>query len=193
MRVLKAADHRVMPWKNGGGTTTEIAAHPEGSNLASFGWRVSMASVAADGPFSAFPGIDRTLAVLEGEGIELSVDGQGRRRLTRGSEPHPFAADAPASATLIGGPILDLNVMTRRGVHRHAVERRTVVHDEPIAFTARWTLILPRGPIRIAGATCPAHDLDSGDALIAERGDASARLSASTPTTTFVVRIDPAV
>ena len=190
MRVLKASGHRVMPWKNGGGTTTEIAAHPEGSDLSTFGWRVSMASVAADGPFSLFPGIDRTLAVLEGDGIDLAIEGRGRHRLTPGSPPHPFPADAPASATLIAGPILDLNVMTRRGVHRHAVERRTIESADPIAFTAAWTLILPRGPIRIGGVASPAHDLDSGDALIAERGDAPVVLSASASVTSYLVRID---
>ena len=61
MRILRAPDYRVMPWKNGGGTTTEVAVSPEGAGLDHFDWRISMARVEQDGPFSTFPGIDRTL------------------------------------------------------------------------------------------------------------------------------------
>ena len=62
-KLLRNSDHRRMPWKNGGGETVEVIVHPEGASLSDFGWRVSMATVASDGPFSVFPGIDRTLAV----------------------------------------------------------------------------------------------------------------------------------
>jgi len=61
MKILRSADHKRMPWKNGGGETVEIAISPQGAGLADFDWRVSMATVASDGPFSVFPGIDRTL------------------------------------------------------------------------------------------------------------------------------------
>lgn len=123
MRILRAADHRVMPWKNGGGSTTEIAVHPEGAGLDTFEWRLSMATVASDGPFSVFAGVDRTLAVLEGEGIVLSVEGRPDVTLTRASPPLSFPADALTSARLVSGPILDFNVMTRRGWLTHRVER----------------------------------------------------------------------
>ena len=68
MRILRAESYRRMPWKNGGGETTEIAVSPEGAGLDDFDWRVSMARVESSGPFSLFAGIDRTLAILEGEG-----------------------------------------------------------------------------------------------------------------------------
>ncbi len=123
MRILRAADHKRMPWKNGGGVTTEIAVHPDGAGLDSFEWRLSMATVSADGPFSNFAGIDRTLAVLEGEGIVLSVEGMADATLTRTSPPLAFPADSQASARVIDGPILDFNVMTRRGRFAHTVER----------------------------------------------------------------------
>ncbi len=84
--LLKAENHRRMPWKNGGGVTVEIAVHPQGASVDDFDWRVSMATVASHGPFSIFPGIDRTLSVLEGDGILLDVDGQVST-LTRESTP----------------------------------------------------------------------------------------------------------
>jgi environmental stress-induced protein Ves len=123
MRFLHAADYRRMPWKNGGGVTTEIAVFPEGSGLDDFEWRISMATVSSDGPFSVFEGIDRTLAVLEGEGIVLTVDGLSDETITRGAPSFSFPADRKASARLVCGPITDLNVMTRRGRWMHQVER----------------------------------------------------------------------
>jgi environmental stress-induced protein Ves len=123
MRILRAADYRRMPWKNGGGLTTEIAVYPEGAGLDDFQWRLSMANVASDGPFSAFPDVDRTLAVLEGEGIVLAVEGRSEVALTDSSPPFAFTADKRSSARLIAGPILDLNVMTRRGRFAHRMAR----------------------------------------------------------------------
>ena len=109
--ILASSRHRRMPWKNGGGETVEVAVYPEGSDLAGFGWRVSMATVASDGPFSSFPGVDRTLAVLSGDGMELEIDGMGRQVLGPHGAPLAFPADAPTFARLTGGPITDLNVM----------------------------------------------------------------------------------
>ncbi|TIV73619.1 MAG: HutD family protein, partial [Mesorhizobium sp.] len=71
--------------------------------------------VETSGPFSSFAGIDRTLSVLEGEGIVLDIAGRAPALLTADSAPLAFAGDVPTSAALISGPITDLNVMTRRG------------------------------------------------------------------------------
>jgi environmental stress-induced protein Ves len=123
MRILRAENHRRMPWKNGGGVTTEIAVFPDGAGLDDFAWRISMAQVASDGPFSLFPGVDRTLAVLEGEGIVLDIEGRAPVTLTRTSPPLAFPADRSTSARLVSGPIVDLNLMTRCWQFAHKVER----------------------------------------------------------------------
>ena len=154
MRILRAKNHRVMPWKNGGGSTTEIAVFPSGAGIGAFDWRVSMAGVAENGAFSRFPGIDRTLAVLTGEGIALSVEGRAPVRLTREVEPVSFPGDVATSATLIAGPILDLNVMSRRGRFTHRLTRYQAPLD--IAPEADVTLVLSRG-----------QGLHIGDALLA--------------------------
>ncbi|PBB28262.1 MULTISPECIES: HutD family protein [unclassified Mesorhizobium] len=142
MRILRAADYRVMPWKNGGGTTTEIAVSPDGAGLDEFDWRVSMARVEGSGPFSSFAGIDRTLSVLEGDGVVLDVAGRPAVRLTPASAPFAFPADLPTSAALIAGPITDLNVMTRRGRTLHSVERLAISRPVDIATRAGSILIL---------------------------------------------------
>lgn len=127
MNVLRAASYRRMPWKNGGGETSEIAASPPGATLDTLDWRISMAIVAQDGPFSIFPGIDRTLCILEGHGMQLDFgeDG-GKRTITRDTTPFHFPADLPVQARLLDGAITDLNVMSRRGRYRQSVDRLVI-------------------------------------------------------------------
>jgi environmental stress-induced protein Ves len=172
MRILRAADYRVMPWKNGGGTTTEIVVSPDGAGLDDFDWRISMARVETSGPFSSFTGIDRTLSVLEGEGIVLDIAGRSPARLTGASAPLSFPGDVPTGATLIGGPITDLNVMTRRGRISHTVERLSgEINIEP---TGETTLVLPVEGARIhAGTTARLGPLDT---LILDRDSPKARI-----------------
>jgi uncharacterized protein len=122
MKILRAADHKRMPWKNGRGETVEIAVFPQGATVDTFDWRISMAAVAEDGPFSVFPDIDRSLSILDGRGMELTVEDQAVF-LTQASPPHRFPADAKATARLMDGAITDLNVMTRRGRFSHGVEK----------------------------------------------------------------------
>jgi uncharacterized protein len=111
-RILRASNHQRMPWKNGGGTTTEIwkAASPAGETL----WRLSIADVAADGPFSEFPGIDRWIMVISGKGMELAIEGLGANRLDRPFKPLFFPGDAKTECKLIDGPIRDFNFMIAR-------------------------------------------------------------------------------
>ena len=147
MRILRASNHRQMPWKNGGGVTTEIAVAPPGASVGNFDWRISMATVAADGPFSRFDGIDRTLTVLSGEGLELTVEDETPVRLTPAGKPHPFPGDVAASAKLIAGPVTDFNVMTRWG--RWTLQRRQSVHRWDTASARRGRCLhhlLPQWP-----------------------------------------------
>ncbi|NTF30648.1 HutD family protein [Rhizobium skierniewicense] len=123
MELLRSSNYKYMPWKNGGGETVEIAVFPPDASVETFDWRISMAAVAGDGPFSIFPGIDRTLSILNGNGMSLRMDGQEPVLMTLSSPPLAFPADVPVEATLVDGPISDLNVMTRRGRYRHSVER----------------------------------------------------------------------
>jgi environmental stress-induced protein Ves len=122
LTILPAGDRVATPWKNGAGRTCEVAAFPEGAGLSDFDWRISIAEVESDGPFSLFPGIDRTLCILGGEGIFLDVGGR-LQKLTSRSMPFRFAGDADTSARLLDGPISDLNVMSRRGRVEHRVLR----------------------------------------------------------------------
>jgi environmental stress-induced protein Ves len=123
VRIIRASDCKTTPWKNGGGSTTEVAVAPAGASLADFDWRISMAVVASDGPFSDFPGVDRTLAVIKGKGLILTVGDAGPATLAEESAPLGFRGDTPTSARLTAGAITDLNIMTRRGRFRHHLLR----------------------------------------------------------------------
>lgn len=187
MKILRADDHRRMPWKNGNGVTTEIAVHPPSADLAHFGWRVSMASVAEDGPFSVFPGIDRTLSILEGAGMELAVEGQGRMLMTLETPPYGFAADAATTARLVSGPIADLNVMTRRGLFTHGVERIGLFGELPLVSGPGVTLIMARGPMRFL-ASSVEEALVAHDCVLFSGAATACRLHADAPAVFF--RID---
>jgi environmental stress-induced protein Ves len=125
VRVIRAGDCKTTPWKNGGGSTTEIAVSPAGASLDTFDWRISMARVASDGPFSEFIGIDRTLAVVRGNGLVLTIGDDAPVTLSSGADPVRFSGDTPTSARLTAGEIADLNVMTRRGRFHHRLLRMT--------------------------------------------------------------------
>jgi hypothetical protein len=108
------------PWKNGAGLTREIALAE--SEIGGFDWRLSVAEVERDAPFSAFPGIDRSITLLRGAGLHLrSADGRIDHRLTQPLVPFRFAGDAVLNASLIDGACSDFNVMTRRGAFRSEV------------------------------------------------------------------------
>lgn len=112
VRHLTASDYRVMPWKNGRGSTAEIAREPAD---AEFDWRVSMARVEEDGEFSIFPGCDRVILVLDGGGMVLRHREPGTEVLLGSLEPWTFSGDWSTSGALRSGPIHDFNVITRRG------------------------------------------------------------------------------
>ncbi|MER8501819.1 HutD family protein [Mesorhizobium sp. M0213] len=189
MRILRAAEYRSMPWKNGGGVTTEIVVSPPGAGLDDFDWRVSMALVEGSGPFSGFAGVDRTLALLEGEGMVLDIAGRPPVEITKGSAPLAFPADVPTQATLIAGPITDLNVMTRRARAAHTVERLLIPASTEIQAEADETLILcVDGELSVAGAA--PMQLGPLDALLLGAQAPELHLDPVRPARLFVIRID---
>jgi environmental stress-induced protein Ves len=173
VKIVRASHCRTTPWKNGGGSTTEIAVEPFAATLDNFDWRISMARVASDGPFSEFAGIDRTLSIVKGNGLALTVGDAAPVVLDRNSEPIRFPGDRPTSARLLADEIIDLNVMTRRGRFEHRLQRLRAPaqcefdgHDIAVvvACSSDVTLTLWDNVIRLA----------NGDAAILERaGDAS--------------------
>ena len=119
--VLRAADRIATPWKNGGGITREVVVWPPEAGLDVFDWRISMAEVREPGAFSLFPNVDRCLTVIEGS-LRLTFDDETSVSLDARSEPLTFSGDRACHGLPIGGPVLDLNVMSRRGLFRSEVK-----------------------------------------------------------------------
>lgn len=112
MQVLREPDYVTVPWKNGGGLTREILKVPSGATA--FDWRLSLASITAPGPFSAFDGYDRTLVLVRGDGVELDFGPRGRSTLRAPGESIDFDGAWPAHCTLLGDPSTDLNLIVSR-------------------------------------------------------------------------------
>lgn len=120
VQLWRAGGHRVVPWRNGGGLTREVAVAPSTAGTDDFDWRISLAEVRRSGPFSTFTDVDRVIVLLDGSAMDLVVDGCPYG-LTR-YQPFPFDGASVTSARLPDGPTRDLNVMTRRGRVSAAVE-----------------------------------------------------------------------
>ena len=184
IRVIEAAQQIAQPWKNGGGSTTQIVSHPEGATLDAFDWRISMARVEMDGPFSLFPQIDRTLAILDGEGVVLEVEGLAQITVTGASPPARFPGDCATQARLIRGPITDLNVMSRRGRFRHRLARIPVDGASAVSVSADTLVALSLSEVEIRIGQ-ERRELKPGDAALVEAGGTQ-RISLSSGENTVV-------
>lgn len=119
---LNAAQFRSMPWKNGGGSTTELAMRPPGSSLSQdFVWRVSLAEVRQSGPFSTFAGYERHIMQLSGLPMQLKHEGgPARENEPLNVElglfvPYLFPGEWKTSGEVSPGGAEDFNLMLRRG------------------------------------------------------------------------------
>lgn len=163
MRVLRLADLAARPWKNGGGSTREYAVHPADAGTGAFYWRLSRARVDRHGAFSVFPGIDRTLTVVEGDTVDLLFPDR-RVRLDRGTPPYRFRGEIPIDCRIPGAPIEDLSVMTLRTNWRHEVRRQTVAAPTTVDLAGDHAFLVAVTSLRATSATRTV-DLDAGDAL----------------------------
>jgi len=162
--LVAASECRRTRWKNDGGWTTEIARDPAQGD--DFRWRVSIAEIESDGPFSAFPGIERDLLLLEGNGIELDIDDAAPQRLTRRFERVHFAGEANVQCRLLAGATRDFNVMVRRAAVRAEVVARPLVGSMLVFAEAgvEWLIHVLGGHVEARGSD-QAVRADAGASL----------------------------
>jgi len=111
--LLRAADRKPIPWKNGAGVTQEVAVCPPGAGYDDFLWRVSIATISGESAFSMLPGVRRLFSALEGR-LSISIDGQSRD-VGPHDPPMAFDGSSTISARPLDGPARDLNLMMREG------------------------------------------------------------------------------
>ena len=122
-RYFPQSEFVPMPWKNGGGITREIVRFP--GDAEDWHWRLSIAEIAADGPFSAFPGCERSLTLLEGAGMALQFADR-RCDLRPPYAACRFAGEETPDCSLFDGPTVDFNAIWRRDAASIHVERRAM-------------------------------------------------------------------
>lgn len=156
MTILRFDALKAVPWKNGLGITREIAVEPPGATMDDFLWRVSIADVDTASPFSRFPGIDRTIVLLEGDGFTMTLDGDRSHALTTPCEPFAFDGEAQVEVSLAGGATRDFNLMVRRGV---AVGGVDVLHGPHTVHASDTVLVyIARGTALVDGVQCAQGD-----------------------------------
>jgi len=168
MKILRQEDYKVMPWKNGGGITTEIWVEPLGSGLsgAPFDWRVSIADVASDGPFSKFVGYDRNIMLLEGAGMRLETDAKGAIDLVL-HRPQAFSGDWAVTGKLTDGPVRDFNLMLARSFGRGALACQRLTAPLPLIVDGAVRLIHAiDGELSLGG-----HIIGTGETVILDRAE----------------------
>ncbi len=152
LQVIRFADLVVTRWQNGGGETREILSAPDPTGPR-FLWRVSVADINGDGPFSVFPRVHR-VAVLVGEAPELGLTMHGAETMLEPYTPFAFSGEVVTSARLPKGPVQLLNVMTQ---HERVTATVTIARGDgllkaPPGEEARTLLVVLRGDAIVAGA-----------------------------------------
>lgn len=174
-RVVPSYEYRRTRWRNGAGWTREIHAEPADAGD-DWDWRLSIAEVAAESPFSAFPGVDREIVLLAGEGMRLRFDDGEDVLLAPPYGRHRFAGERALTGIPVSGPTHDFNLMWRRGrvdatLWRRPLVGAMVVFAEP---GQTWILHLLAGHARFTdGSGLP--DLAMGDTALLTAGDTRLR------------------
>lgn len=147
-KIYSPQSFQTLPWRNGLGSTVELLAETPNKNEA-FSWRLSIASVANDGPFSDFSGYDRTLLLLEGTGITLNKPNGIFKVLNSSLDYANFKGEDLIDATLHDGPIKDFNIMTLRSICTSSVTAIDETSESLLNINADKLLVYSIKPVNI--------------------------------------------
>jgi len=191
-QVVPAAAQRRERWRNGAGWTREIfAARPD--NAGDWAWRLSIAEIDADAPFSAFPGVDRELVLLTGDGLRLCFDDGEVVTLGPPHDAVRFAGERALRGELVAGPTTDFNLMWRRDRVRARCWRRPLVGQVQVFVEpgTTWVVHLLGGQAHFAADT-GLPPLAAGDTALLDGGDARRRFALEGGGEALVIEFAPA-
>lgn len=163
MQIIRFAELKAEPWRNGGGVTREVASHPSADG-SGWDWRVSLADVTRAGGFSPFPGMERLLTVVDGELLLLRVD--GAERPVEKYRPFRFDGGAATSATLPTGDIRNLNVITRAGAYKAYTSVLELSKKRAHPVFQGQVAVLLQGQASVSAGSAGASDLGRYDAVV---------------------------
>ncbi|MCO4250276.1 HutD/Ves family protein [Pseudarthrobacter raffinosi] len=174
MEIIRFAELRSEPWRNGGGVTRELASHPKAASAqdGAWDWRVSIADVSKAGDFSAFPGMERVLTVIDGELLLLTVD--GAEHPLEKSRPFRFSGEAAAHGALPTGDIRDLNVITRTGSFKGftSIIELSKKRAHPVFEGQLAVLLQGQAAVSAGSLSVSAEAVDAVEAAAAPEADA---------------------
>jgi environmental stress-induced protein Ves len=174
MEIIRFAELRSEPWRNGGGVTRELASHPKAASAqdGAWDWRVSIADLTKAGDFSAFAGMERVLTVVDGELLLLTVD--GAEHPLEKYRPFRFSGEAAAHGALPTGDIRNLNVITRADSFKGftSIIELSKKRAHPV-FEGQLAVLLQGQATVSPGAAEAEHADERADAAVANGGDAA--------------------
>jgi environmental stress-induced protein Ves len=192
-RLLRAQDYRRERWRNGAGWTREVHAHAAaGGN--GWDWRLSIAEIDEDAPFSAFPGVDRELVLLEGNGLRLRFDDGGEVELRPPHDRLRFAGERTLRGELLDGPTRDFNLMWKRDAVDARLWHRPLV-GSMVLFAevgSTWALHVLAGHARMQDGDATIAAAQGDTVLLLGGADARRRYPLDGGGELLVIRIAPA-
>ncbi|NUO76454.1 MAG: HutD family protein [Lysobacter sp.] len=177
--AIPANEYRRERWRNQLGWTREILrldaqARPVDDD--DWDWRLSIAEIERDAAFSAFPGVDRELVLLSGNGLRLRFDDGELHELLPPHDKLRFAGERVVQGELIDGITHDFNLMWRRDRVQAQLWHRPLVG--PMVIFAEpgqtWAVHLIAGQARFADDT-GLPPLAAGDTAVLAAGEARLR------------------
>jgi hypothetical protein len=114
MRIIRSHEFTEGRWRNGMGVSWDIASYPVAAD--DFGWRLAIARIDGDVPFSHYPNVDRVFTLIEGQGLDLEFEGRNTLAVDRLFVPHFYSCDVPTFCRLRSGPCRALNLFMKRGL-----------------------------------------------------------------------------
>ena len=190
-RVITPELYALERWRNGAGWTRQIHAQPARDGQG-WDWRLSIAEIEADAPFSAFPGIDRELVLLEGEGLRLRFDDGAVHTLLPPHDRLRFAGERALAGELVDGPTRDFNLMWRRDAVDAQLWHRPLVGSMAVFVEPgeTWVMYLLAGQAHFdaASALPPMH---AGDTALLPAVDARRRYLLEGAGEALVIRLTP--
>ena len=175
-RVIPAASYRRERWRNGAGWTRQVHAQPSASAGDAWDWRISIAEIEADAAFSGFPGVERILVLLQGEGLRLRFDDGEVQTLLPPYQRLRFAGERGVRGELVDGATTDFNLMWRRGTIDAELWHRPLVGSMAIFADAgsTWIAYMLAGQAQFDDA-CGLPSLMTGDTAILPGGNSRSR------------------
>ncbi|WP_284978123.1 HutD family protein [Arthrobacter sp. fls2-241-R2A-200] len=169
MEIIRFADIRPEPWRNGGGVTRELARHPAAASAqggstqdGSWDWRVSIAEVSTAGEFSTFPGMERVITIIDGELLLLTVDGS--EHPLEKYRPFRFSGEAASASSLPTGDVRDLNVIARTGAFKGYTSIVEISKKRAHPVFEGQLAVLLEGKATVAPGTLGENTPDGGPA-----------------------------